>query len=74
MHWCLHIVTGPKGQAEAVLLRDLSPIEGLDTMKARRGGRARLAAGPARLTQISRVDGALCGHPLDQMPLTLVED
>ena len=73
IHWCLNIVTGPEGQGEAVLLRGLLPIEGLDTMKARRGGRVPLASGPGRLAQALGVDDALYGHRLNQVPLVLAE-
>ncbi len=73
VHWCLNVVTGPEGRGEAVLLRGLAPIAGLDVMASRRGGRSPLAAGPGRLAQALGVDDALYGHPLDQVPLVLAE-
>lgn len=53
MHYCLNVVTGQKGRAEAVLIRALQPIEGIDTMKRRRlqDNVLNLCSGPAKLTQ-----------------------
>jgi DNA-3-methyladenine glycosylase len=55
MHWCANVVTGPDGEASAVLLRSGRVVEGSDLARRRRGG-ARvadrsLARGPACLTQ-----------------------
>ena len=71
MHWCLNVVTEPEGYPAAVLLRAAEPLEGLATMRRRRGrvpDRA-LAAGPARLTQALGIDRRLNGHDLASPPL-----
>jgi DNA-3-methyladenine glycosylase len=61
VHSCLNIVAHDPGIAGAVLIRALEPIEGRETMAARRGVAAgkNLANGPGRLAQalaISTVD------------------
>jgi DNA-3-methyladenine glycosylase len=71
MHWCVNVVTEPVGYPAAVLLRAVEPLEGLATMRRRRG-RVHdlvLAAGPARLTQALGIDRRLYGHPLTTPPL-----
>ena len=81
VHWCANLVAGPPGQGAAVLLRAIEPLEGLETMKRRRGLRdvAQLSAGPGRLCQAlgitrRRLDGqpmagsdalVVAGAPLD---------
>lgn len=61
MHWMMNVVTGSEGFAEAVLLRALEPVEGIDQMTANRGGKdlRLLTSGPARLTQALGIDGSL---------------
>jgi len=53
MHYCVNIVTGPEGHGEAVLIRALDPVEGVDLMKRRRGvdDLNRLTSGPANLVK-----------------------
>ena len=51
MHYCANIVTGVEGHGAAVLLRALTPIDGIDVMLDRRNGRRDLADGPAKLCQ-----------------------
>ena len=65
MHFCANVVCMPEGTAEAVLLRALAPVSGLDVMREARPGTTKvvqLASGPAKLCQamgITRVeDGA----------------
>ncbi len=76
-HHCLNVVCGPEGEAAAVLVRALQPLDGLDLMRHARGlvvdgasgrsapgGDARLAAGPARLCQALGIDRSLDGLDL----------
>ena len=53
VHHCLNAITNPAGEPGCVLLRALSPLEGLATMARRRGTRAspRVASGPGNLTR-----------------------
>src|SRR5262245_24782272 len=53
MHHCVNVVAAPHGSAEAVLLRALEPLVGVDLMRARRGRddvRA-LCSGPGKLVE-----------------------
>jgi DNA-3-methyladenine glycosylase len=72
VHWCLNVVTGRAGEGEAVLLRGIEALAGVEAMRSRRGGRDPLGAGPGRLTQALGIDGSLDGHPLDRPPLELL--
>ncbi len=53
VHYCVNLVTQPEGIAEAVLLRAIEPLAGIEIMQARRGNKRleELASGPAKLTQ-----------------------
>ncbi|MBE2199569.1 MAG: DNA-3-methyladenine glycosylase [Anaerolinea sp.] len=69
MHWMFNVVTGQEGQANAVLIRALQPVAGVEEMAARRNGRPlrELTNGPAKLAQALAIDQAhngvnLC-HP-----------
>ncbi|HKY16945.1 MAG TPA: DNA-3-methyladenine glycosylase [Microthrixaceae bacterium] len=60
MHWCANVVTGESGVANAVLLRALAPMDGLDEMRAARVAARRdvdLCNGPAKLCQAMGIDG-----------------
>lgn len=50
IHCCANVVTGGVGDGQAVLLRAIEPIEGIETMRLRRG-REPLADGPGKLCQ-----------------------
>ena len=66
MHWCLNAVTERPGFPAAVLIRALEPLEGLATMRRRRGGvpDRELCSGPAKLCQALGVTGREDGMPL----------
>jgi DNA-3-methyladenine glycosylase len=66
MHHCLNVVTEQEGFPAAALIRALEPLEGVDVMRARRGGRAdcELTSGPARLCQALGVDRRFDGVDL----------
>lgn len=68
MHWCVNIVTGPKGRGEAVLIRSIQPDSGIDTMRQRRGFRPdkELTNGPAKLCQALAITGKDNGAVLNQ--------
>lgn len=59
MHWLFNTVTRPEGEPEAVLVRAITPTEGIEVIAARRGKqpRKRWTDGPAKLTQALGIDG-----------------
>jgi len=70
-YWCVNAVTGSEGIGEAVLIRALEPIMGIETMQRNRGvSDARLLCrGPGRLCAALGVTGALNGIDLIAGPL-----
>ncbi len=58
MHHCFNVVTERENYPAAVLIRALEPLEGIEVMRARRGGvpHVRLTNGPARLCQALNID------------------
>lgn len=59
MHHLFNIVTNVEGIAEAVLVRALEPVEGIDIMKRRRGpsnAQMHLTSGPGKLTKSLGID------------------
>jgi DNA-3-methyladenine glycosylase len=58
IHHCLNVVTGPVGSGQAVLIRSLDIVDGLDIVRARRGGveDSRLARGPGNVAAALGID------------------
>jgi DNA-3-methyladenine glycosylase len=71
LHTCVNVVTGPEGAGEAVLIRALEPVAGIDLMRARRGmdDPVSLASGPGKLTQALGITMDLNGASLFDGPL-----
>jgi DNA-3-methyladenine glycosylase len=75
IHACFNAVAEQDGVGAAVLIRALEPIDGLDTMRARRGLERpeELCSGPGKLTQALGIgldlDGtSLHGGPIEVLP------
>ena len=67
MHWMLNVVTGPEGEASAVLIRGVEVLAGLDTVLGlRRATQATptLCAGPGKVAQALGLDRTFDGHDL----------
>jgi DNA-3-methyladenine glycosylase len=64
VHWCLNAVTGPVGEASAVLLRAGKPVVGGEHMMRRRGRSDHLCDGPGKLAQALGVSGEQDGTSL----------
>ena len=73
MHHCLNVVTGRVGRAEAVLIRALEPVTGLDRMRRRRGSldATRLARGPGCVAQALGLHRCHDGLDLTRGPLCI---
>jgi DNA-3-methyladenine glycosylase len=74
IHWCLNFVCEHAGSASAVLIRALAPVQGVATMRRRRGvADARLlCSGPGRLCQALGITDAQYGLALDQPPFEIL--
>ena len=65
MYYCLNIVSGKTGEGEAVLIRALEPLQGIEVMEERRKTNKieNLCNGPGKLTQafgITKEHNNLC--------------
>jgi DNA-3-methyladenine glycosylase len=77
MHFCANAVTGRPEDGQAVLLRALAPVAGLDVMRSRRPAARRdtdLASGPAKLCQAMGIIGADDGVDLVRGRIRIVDD
>jgi DNA-3-methyladenine glycosylase len=77
MHHCANIVTGAVGDAQAVLLRGVEPVEGVDIMRVRRPKARRdhdLANGPGKLGAAFDLDLRHNGLDLTNGPIGIFDD
>jgi DNA-3-methyladenine glycosylase len=74
VHWCLNLVCGEEGRAEAALIRALQPTRGLEAMRERRGLEAEraLCSGPGKLCQALGITRAQDALALDEPPFELL--
>jgi DNA-3-methyladenine glycosylase len=73
VHFCFNAVSGKEDEGEAVLIRALEPLAGMEAMRTRRGDKPhrQLCNGPGKLCQaldIGRAENAL---PLDHPKLCI---
>lgn len=64
VHHLFNVVTNVKDQADAVLIRALEPIVGLEEMQLRRNLNAKLASGPGTLSQALAIKTSMDGIDL----------
>jgi DNA-3-methyladenine glycosylase len=74
MHWCFNAVCAAEEVGEAVLIRALEPVQGIDLMRRRRGNvkDRELCSGPARLCQALGIGGLHNGLDLLESSLRIV--
>ena len=76
LHQMLNVVTGPDGEAQAVLIRAARPVAGLATIRRRRGGKEGpvLLTGPGKVGQALALDTSWSHHPLHAAGGLTLED
>jgi DNA-3-methyladenine glycosylase len=77
MHFCANVVAATDGDAQAVLLRALVPLRGIEIMRGRRGGKPDrlLTDGPGKLCQALDIDRRYDGVDLcTNAELAIVDD
>ncbi len=77
IHHLFNIVTNYEGIADAVLIRALEPVVGIEIMKERRGkisNEFQLTSGPGKLSEALGIDRNLNGKSLFQSEVWLEDD
>lgn len=72
VHWCANIVTGPEGEASAVLLRGGAPTVGVEVMERRRGRSDHLSDGPGKVCAALGINGDHDGTSVIDGPVRLI--
>lgn len=67
VHHLFNVVTNQKDKADAVLIRAIQPMEGIEMMKSRMntGHDKRITSGPGKLTKALGIDLTVNGMPMD---------
>jgi DNA-3-methyladenine glycosylase len=75
-HYCVNVVTEAEGIGNAVLIRAVEPVYGVERMKKNRGVNDiyNLASGPGKLTQAFEIDKSLNGADLTGDEIFIVEN
>jgi DNA-3-methyladenine glycosylase len=77
MHHCVNVVTQPRDVPEAVLVRALEPLDGVEVMRRRRGlpnaPSWRLCRGPGALCQALGIDRTRNADDLVTGPLRVLD-
>jgi DNA-3-methyladenine glycosylase len=75
IHSLLNFVAEPEGEAAAVLIRALEPVEGIELMRKRRGVERveELCSGPGKLTQALGIGLGLNGVSLQEGPIQVLD-
>jgi len=75
VHWCLNAVCQPEGTGEAVLIRALEPLVGVDWMESQRGETPleNLCRGPGNLCKALGISIELDGECLRTGRLLIVQ-
>ncbi|MGC4022838.1 MAG: DNA-3-methyladenine glycosylase [Cyclobacteriaceae bacterium] len=75
IHEMFNVVTNVQGKADAVLVRALEPLKGLDLMKERTAAKSekRIMSGPGKLTKAMGIDRTFNGIQLNSNKLWLEE-
>jgi DNA-3-methyladenine glycosylase len=74
MYWCFNAVTRERGHGSAVLVRAVSPVDGLELMRERRPRVKRdrdLTTGPGKLCLAMGIVGSMSGTSLRTGPIVI---
>lgn len=74
-HCLINVVSGPLEKPEAILIRAIEPVSGIDLMKKRRQTTniKNLTSGPGKLTKALGITMEDYGHPFNTKPLLIAK-
>jgi DNA-3-methyladenine glycosylase len=76
VHEMFNVVTNDKGKADAILIRALEPLHGIEVMLKRmnKNSPARITSGPGKLTKAMGIDRKLNGRSLCENVIWIEDD